>query len=336
MNVAIVGACGWAGSRHLEAYRKLGIRISHLCDPAPGAASMADSIGARLARDIEDLLDPAIDAVSVALPPALQPAMCRPLIAAGRAVLCEKPLADDIEAATELARAADAGPAPFMTAFLLRFHPVYQAIRAKLRSGDFGAPLALEIDSRVLKTGVGGWRQDSHQGGACLVNGIHSYDLARWLLGGLEGPKHAVAGNRFFVGPVEDWLDAVLTGPGGTVVSLRCSWWPFRDHDEASDDMEGWVMRLRLVCERGIVWQRHDGWRVVHADGREESFKIARPDLFVEEIRHFVQCVRDGGTPEIGPWDGVAAQQLVSAAVAAAGGRNLIRPARPVPSSKGR
>jgi myo-inositol 2-dehydrogenase / D-chiro-inositol 1-dehydrogenase len=175
ITAAIVGMCGWAGTRHLAAYRQLEVAVTHFLDPAPDAEALARRLGIARVASVEALAGAPVDVVSVALPPSLQPDACRALLAAGKPVLCEKPMAATTADAATLERVVGA---TLMPAFLLRFHPVYRRMKALIDSGEHGALRELAIDSRVLKADVAGWRGDASSCGAMQVNGIHSVDMA--------------------------------------------------------------------------------------------------------------------------------------------------------------
>ena len=100
MRAAIVGMCGWAGTRHLAAYRELGIPVTHFVDAAPDAEALGRRLGVERVTSIEALAGTQVDVVSVALPPSMQPQVCRTLLSAGISVLCEKPMAATASEAT--------------------------------------------------------------------------------------------------------------------------------------------------------------------------------------------------------------------------------------------
>src|SRR5581483_5779833 len=79
MRAGIIGMCGWAGTRHLAAYRQLGIPVTHFVDAAPEAETLGRRFGVERVTSIEALARTQVDIVSVALPPSMQPPVCRTL-----------------------------------------------------------------------------------------------------------------------------------------------------------------------------------------------------------------------------------------------------------------
>jgi predicted dehydrogenase len=317
MRAAIVGMCGWAGTRHLDGYRDLGIPVTHFVDAAPDAEAHARRLGIERLSSVEALGAADVDIVSVALPPSMQPEVCRTLLAAGKSVLCEKPMGPTRAEAAELAGLAS--DALLMPAYLLRFHPVYRRMKALIESGEFGGLQEVAIDSRVLKRDVGGWRRDAGSGGAMLVNGIHAVDLAHWLCQSDLEVRAAQADTRFFAAPVSDCVRAWLSTPAGAHVSLRAQWWPFEERDPDSEYQEGWTMRVRAELDDAVLIQTFSGLRIVRRDASGAFEVMETPNLFAEEIRHFAQCVDTRTLPCVTVADNARAQATVERILEIAG-----------------
>jgi len=305
----IVGICGWAGARHNVAYRELGIPVTHFVDMATDAGAVAHRLGIKQLRSVEELAAAPVDVVSVALPPALQPDVCRTLLAAGKAVLCEKPMAATGTDAQSLESAAEG--TKLMPAFLLRFHPVYQRMKALITGGDFGRLHEVAIDSRAIKLEVGGWRRDLASGGAMLVNGIHAVDLAHWFCGPELRVDSSRGEKRFFDAPVDDCTRAWLSTDAGTHVSLRAQWWPFHESDVDSEWADGWILRVRVELDRAVLIQSFNGLRILERGGHGRFELLKTPNLFVEEIRHFVDSLEKNVAPVIKASDNTRAQLTV-------------------------
>src|SRR6185436_19187820 len=110
LGAAVIGS-GFIGTVHIEALRRLGVRVHGLLgsDPERGAEA-ATRIGLpRAYPTLEALLeDPAVDVVHVTSPNQLHHPQVKAILAAGRHVLCEKPLAVTSEESAELVRLAEA------------------------------------------------------------------------------------------------------------------------------------------------------------------------------------------------------------------------------------
>lgn len=78
--VAVVGAAGWAGSRHARAFAAAGAEVTFLIDTGDRAALLARELGAELLPDAAALRREQADLVVVALPSRMQPGVCADLL----------------------------------------------------------------------------------------------------------------------------------------------------------------------------------------------------------------------------------------------------------------
>lgn len=129
----------------------------------------------------EVLDDPEVEAVYVPLPNHLHREWCLRALAAGKHVLCEKPLALSAAEGREIAEGAAAAGRLAMEAAMYRFNPRVAAVAGRLRADQppalwagFGFPLAADPNYR--------W-QPEMGGGALLDVGFYTISLARWTLG---------------------------------------------------------------------------------------------------------------------------------------------------------
>lgn len=174
-----------------------------------------------MARDYDAVLaDRDVEAVYIPLVNSLHKEWTLRALAAGKHVLCEKPLGMDAEEAEEMAAAAESSGLLLMEAFMYRFHPRIEAFVAGLRGGDqalhvqasFGFPLNDTSNYRL---------QPSLGGGALLDVGCYTVSVARWLLG---EPDTVLARARFDpTTGVDMSVSALLHFGGGSTASLWCS-----------------------------------------------------------------------------------------------------------------
>lgn len=151
------------------------------------ARRLAARHGARAHARLEDLLaDPAVEAVYVASPNALHRAHCLAAIAAGKAVLCEKPFALNGAEAREVAAAARAAGVFCMEGMWMRFLPLMRELEARARGGGLG-PL------RLLRAELGHALPEGRRGGAMADLGVYGLSLAVRLLGPAPVRVHAAA-----------------------------------------------------------------------------------------------------------------------------------------------
>src|SRR3954447_22291767 len=149
LSVAVIGA-GMAGRSHAAGYRQAttvfgqGLPPIRLAAIADANTALADDAARRygyekaLSSWEAVVEDPSIDAVSIVVGNALHRPISEALIAAGKHVLCEKPLAgsvEDAQAMVALERGADVVTAVGYTS---RRSPAIAAIREHVRNGELG------------------------------------------------------------------------------------------------------------------------------------------------------------------------------------------------------
>lgn len=140
VGAAVIGS-GFIGTVHIEALRRMGVHVHGLLGSTPerGAAS-AERIGLPEAyASVADLLtDEHVEVVHVTSPNHLHHAQVSQILAAGRHVVCEKPLAMTSEESAQLVRlAADSGRVNAVN-FNIRFYPLNQHVSEMVRDGKIG------------------------------------------------------------------------------------------------------------------------------------------------------------------------------------------------------
>lgn len=180
------------GSVHAHAVRASNVELRRVAASSPeSAARAATAFGAGHAAESADALIEAddVDVVHICVPNSLHAPMTRAALAAGKHVICEKPLATDVETANDLvARRAGSGSLAAVP-FIYRYYPSVREARARVQSGESGA-LHL-IHGSYLQDWMAGaqgenWRVDPERGGASRAFadiGVHWCDLIEFVTG---------------------------------------------------------------------------------------------------------------------------------------------------------
>ena len=204
-----------------------GAEIAAVCDPDPAAGSAAlalekGDVLADLDRALERV-DPA--GAILATPPHTHPALALRLLEAGIPVLCEKPLAPDLEQAREMLQSARDKGLPLHLASKYRFCPDVKRAGEILASGVLGEPVAGLIYFSGYFPVEGTWRVDPalSGGGVLADNAPHAVDLARLLLGEVEGAL-AFPLPRVQEIPVEDSAWVHFRHNGNKLTAAFLSW----------------------------------------------------------------------------------------------------------------
>jgi len=172
----VVGA-GNAGKAHAEALKSIGIDV---VGPLSGTAAVADPAPLR---------DPAIDVVHVTTANDLHPPLVREALRAGKNVVCEKPLAGDLEGAEKLAEWAELSGRRTTICQNYRFLPLIAELASRVAAGDLG-PVHLArgafLQDWLLLGTDDDWRLDTSRGSVSRTAadiGVHWLDLVETITG---------------------------------------------------------------------------------------------------------------------------------------------------------
>jgi predicted dehydrogenase len=296
LSVGVIG-CGNIARFHFAGLERYGARVAWACDPNEAAARpWAEKLGARYAADHRQVLaDPAVDAVFVTTATRFHKQICLDAIAAGKAVVCEKTLADGAADAAEIVRAAAAAGTVFYTSYMKRFIPAVEQAKAML--GEIGPVLSAHVRTHqpwgelwssmpadgFFHTPVGGASQvrRSYGGGILTCGGSHVLDLVCFLFG---RPRTVFA--DVFTPPGRDYdlRASALLRTDLCPVHFDALAHP---HGRAGILGDGWDEQVEIVGLRGrlhvysAMWDQpeHKGSVLVHHDGAAGTTTEHRFDL---------------------------------------------------------
>lgn len=190
LKVAVVGT-NIGCTLHVRAFRAAGWEVSALVgrNAEQTAARAAHFSIPRALTSVAEAIDSDVDAIVVATPPATHHAIAMEAFAAGKHVLCEKPLALDVGQAKEMRDAAAAGNLVNMVVHEYRFYSPNALLRHLLRDGRLGAPIqvAAQFDHSLCAAtpiDVPDWWVKADTAGGWLRNyNSHGIDLIRYMVG---------------------------------------------------------------------------------------------------------------------------------------------------------
>lgn len=187
-----IAGTGFIGGVHARAVRVSGARLAGVASGTPEmAAAAADALGAeRGYNSAEELIaDPSIDVLHICTPNHLHVPLAQAALAAGKHVICEKPLALDSDGAASLAGAAEAAGVKAAVPFVYRYYPTVREARERVAGGMTGPVRLLHgsyLQDWLLRPDDDNWRVDSELGGASRAFadiGSHWCDLAEFISG---------------------------------------------------------------------------------------------------------------------------------------------------------
>ena len=200
LGLGIAGAGRFAGFLAGAVADLPGLEVRAVADPDRGrAAILAREHGATASTDWRALLtDDRVDVVAVVAPPDRHAEITLAALAAGRHVLCEKPLATELGTARTVAAAAEASDRVLVVDHVLRYNPLLQAL-VRLQDELLGPVqvFSFENDASDEDLPAGHWFWDEAvSGGIFVEHGVHFFDAAHLLLGSTPHLVSALAARR--------------------------------------------------------------------------------------------------------------------------------------------
>lgn len=184
--------------------------------------AVAAEFGAQAVESVAALLECDVDAVYVASPPGHHLEQVRACAAAGKHVLCEKPLGLTVAEAEAMVGACERAGVRFGTAFMMRFHAQHQAALQYLRAGRLGQPVFGRAQLSCWYPPVpGAWRQrpETGGGGSLMDLGGHCIDLLEMFLGPVQS-VHCITRRTVHPYPSEDSAVVQLQFASGALGSV--------------------------------------------------------------------------------------------------------------------
>jgi xylose dehydrogenase (NAD/NADP) len=271
------------------------------------ARAIAAEYGAERGGSYEDVLAaPDVDAVYISLPNSLHAPWAIRAAEAGKHILCEKPLAPNVDDCTAMVAAAKRHGVHLVEAFMYRYHPQWKLVRDTIDAGRIGAV-------RLLRATFTFRLRDRHNirlspelmGGALQDVGCYCVNVARWFLGEPAG-VHGVALDLQGVG-VDTHGAAVLDYASGAIAMLSCS---FETTSQQVVEIVGETGRIEV--QTAFVAIGDARVHIVDADGDRTEI-IPATDSYALEVAAMGRLIR-AGEPVLTPATDAAPTQAVIAA----------------------
>ncbi len=192
------------------------------------------------------LAHPDVDAVYIPLPNGMHREWTERAAAAGKHVLCEKPLASDVATATVMAEACSEAGVLLAEAWMTPFHRRYREVVRRAMAGDIGDVVGVDGSFRftIGPEADGNYRWDPDQGGGALLDvGIYCLGAIVEIFGSHPETIRTV---RVVRRGVDASTAAILEFPGGRAGSVTCS---FVDDESQQLAIEGTLGSLVIATE---------------------------------------------------------------------------------------
>jgi len=308
VRVGLVGAGGIA-HEHLPAWLALGVEVL-VCSHA-GAHDLVARLGGRAVDTVEELLS-SCDVVDIATPTPTHAELALAALAAGRPVVCEKPLARTSAEAERVIEAFEEAGVALYPGHVVRFFGEYAAMHAAVVAGAIGQ-IAVQRFTRTGSAPAAGWfHDDALSGGLVLDQSLHDLDFARWNAGEVAtayASESAAAGVRS--------VQIVLTHVGGALSLVHGTWARPGTRFRTTFDIAGTggvlqhdsAEHLGLSSDLGELSGADE--RTQHGRGLLPAMPYESP--FATELREFLGALRGGPSPRVTARDGLAAIRIAEA-----------------------
>lgn len=266
-------------------------------DPVRGE-EVARKLGAAHRGSVDELLhDDSVEIVTVAVPDRAHVEVTSKLLRSGKSVLLEKPMADSLEGAQQIAAAAEQGRGRLMVAHLLRFDPRYAGAAEAVRRGDIGEVAHISA-SRFGRPDAGEKLRGTSS--VCFYIGVHDVDAVQWVSGRQITRVYAETVAKIMPArgvQSEDALFAVVRFDDDAVGSLAFGWSMPAGAPSAIN------ARLDVIGTHGEIQvnTREDGLRIFDGSNFVLPDGMHWPEVngrlggdLVREVTHFVTTVREG------------------------------------------
>jgi predicted dehydrogenase len=295
----LVVGCGSIGTRHVKNLQQLGvvdITVFDKSDERMAAVveehdvTTADSVAEGLAAD------PTF--VMVCVPTSYHVSVAQKAAEQGCHLFVEKPLSHTMEGVDELTETAAEAGLVTLVGCNLRFHPALQKIRSLLAEERIGTVTAARIESGSY---LPEWHPDEDYrtmysarrdlGGGVVLDHIHEIDYARWLLGTVDTVSCFTGQHSHLEIETEDTAGMLLRFENGAIGQLHLDYVQ-REYSRG----------CQIIGDEGTIrwnWDSHEVRWYTAADETTHRHILSDDWTFdrtyVDEMRHFLECIESGG-----------------------------------------
>lgn len=323
----VIAGYGSVGRRHMRNLLALGENDIVLFRSGKSTLPAEESAQYPTETDLMRVFDHKPEAVVVSNPTALHLDVAIPAAEAGCHILLEKPVSHSLDRVDELTDVAGRTGARVCVGFQYRFHPGLQKVRDWIEQGALGRALAARAHYADYLPGWHPWEdyRDSYSarselGGGVILTLCHPLDYLRWLFGETTS-VWALAGRLGGLGiDVDDSAEIGLRFANGVMAGVHLDF-----------IQQPSTHTLEIIGTRASIhWDQSDGiahlmpWADKPGEEQHSQAGIDRNDMFLAEMKHFIQVCRGEVDPICSLADGVASLRLTVAAEGAARQNSLV------------
>jgi len=319
LGVGVLGI-GEMGKRHAENIRRL-VPEAHLVGVADVAAERARQVASELEiecsyRSLEEMLDNReIECALIATPDKFHASAIQTAAAAGKDILCEKPLATTLPDAHAALEAVAKAGVRLQIGFMRRYDPAYAAAMKRIEAGEIGEPVVFKSIGRDKDAPPLAAYQSKLNGMLFYNNTIHDFDLARWLMRDEITEVHAYT--TVAIRPeIQQYGDVVAS-----VVNLNYSRGAIGNVESYVQAVYGYDVRTEIVGSKGSIFVgslQQTPAAFLTASGSAQTltdhYLTRFADAYLAEVRDFVHNMLNDSPPRVSGEDGLKALAVAVAA----------------------
>jgi predicted dehydrogenase len=319
MKIGIAGT-GFMGSTHAAGWVETAATLAGFVSQTPAhAQTLAAQYGVQVYPDFATMLAE-VDVVDICTPTHLHHEMVLAAAAAGKHIICEKPLARTIEQGQEMIAACEQAGVKLLVAHVVRFFPEYAQAKATVERGDIGQPAVMRLTRGTFrpKKALDNWFVDFEKSGGMMMDlMIHDFDYARWVAGEVESVFAKNISSRHPQAPIDYGL-AILTHRNGTLTHVEGSWaYPPP------------LFRTRLEIAGADGWLEFDSSKTAAIGLHLQQTPTETPDVplpssplsespYTSQLKAFYAALVNDTPIPVTAADGLAAVQIALAAIESA------------------
>ena len=270
----------------------------------------------RAFADFHELLAlPELDAVIIATPTSTHHDLVVAAAEAGKAILCEKPLALTLAETRSAQEAVARAQVPLQVGFMRRFDAAYQKAKTLIDNGQIGFPVTFKSLSRDPFCPRPEYADPAKSGGLILDMAIHDFDLARWLMSS-EVERVTAEGNTLVCKVLESVGDI-----DNALINMRFVSGALGNIEVSRNAFYGYDIRTEILGSEGAVTVGVHQYTPVLLLTRAGAQHDITPylmerfgDAYRAQLQHFVDCLTNGQPPLVSGADALAAYEIGVAA----------------------
>jgi scyllo-inositol 2-dehydrogenase (NAD+) len=319
LGVGVLGV-GEMGRRHAENLRRL-VPNAQLVAVADAFEERARQVAGELEIEksfgsLEAMLEcKGIDAIIIATPDKFHSPAVQLAAAAGKSILCEKPLSLNLADARAALAAVAKHKVYFQVGFMRRYDPAYSAAMKRIEAGEIGVPVIFKSLGRDKEGPPLSYYHSQINGMLFYTNSIHDFDLARWMVQDEVTDVHAFTTSA--IRPeVTQFGDVVAS-----LINLKFSKGAIGNIESHAQVLYGYDVRTEIVGSRGSIQVgslHRTPATFLTTNGSvspiADYFLSTFADAYLAEIRDFVDRILNGRPPSVTGDDGLRALAIAAAA----------------------